>query len=355
MLGPFGLTDGALPGHPKLARDELLSSWILRLAWANGLKVHTLCSMIGGNHATFWNRDIDRTAPHAVLLKLSALGLKPVEALEAATLKHLAERMLGRQANLIGSSTWLLPAGIWHRRRKRHGVQYCPLCLRTDREPYIRRSWRLACFTQCELHDVLLNDRCPACSSPVVHFRAELGRRYQFEDLSMRNCSSCGHDLSDDLPQREPWSEWSHELAVRTIRMFLGEDWALVGQVDHEDAPSLFRVLRQLIAAMSSPTIAGELYDRVADWLWPYGYSPLQMRGQPYEDRSVQERHRLFGMAVWLLLDWPDRFREVVKAANNPFWWLSAGAEGLPAWYLHEYRRMVGHPKRVRVDRARRP
>lgn len=270
----------------------------------------------------------------------------PVDELRASTLRDFGAKLLGHEANINGNSTWFLPLGIWHRRRKAFGVQYCAMCLRTDRVPYFRRSWRIANYTQCEHHNVLLADRCPNCSEPVMYFRAELGRRYHYDQPSMRSCAVCGWNLSHVTTARHEWPEWKHEVATRTLLLMQGQPWALVGSTIHEDGPALYRVLRQLIAALASPAASGELYDRIADVLWPYGYSPLAVRGTPYEMRSVWERHILFGMAVWLLLDWPDRFREVTRRAKTPPWSMTAGAPGLPDWYLHEYRRMVGRPTR---------
>lgn len=55
------------PAHPKPLPDELLSSWIVRVAQANGIKLQTLCWMLFGNERSPWNRDIDRSAPKWLL------------------------------------------------------------------------------------------------------------------------------------------------------------------------------------------------------------------------------------------------------------------------------------------------
>ena len=51
------------PAHPKPLPDELLSSWIVRVAEANAIKLQTLSWMLFGNGVSPWNRDIDRNAP----------------------------------------------------------------------------------------------------------------------------------------------------------------------------------------------------------------------------------------------------------------------------------------------------
>src|SRR6185369_12897990 len=59
------------PAHPKPLQDELLSSWIVRVAEANVIKLQTLSWMLFGNGQSPWNRDIDRNAPRWLIEALS--------------------------------------------------------------------------------------------------------------------------------------------------------------------------------------------------------------------------------------------------------------------------------------------
>jgi len=59
------------PAHPKPFPDELLSSWIVRVAQANAIKLQTLSWMLFGNERSPWNRDIDRSAPPWLLKELA--------------------------------------------------------------------------------------------------------------------------------------------------------------------------------------------------------------------------------------------------------------------------------------------
>lgn len=52
------------PAHPQPLPDELLTSWIVRVAEANGVKLQVLSWMLFGNTKSPWNRDVDRSAPH---------------------------------------------------------------------------------------------------------------------------------------------------------------------------------------------------------------------------------------------------------------------------------------------------
>jgi len=60
--------NGLWPIHLQPQKGELLSSWIVRLAHANGYKVETFCTLVFGYRSTIWNRDIDVLSPR--LLKV---------------------------------------------------------------------------------------------------------------------------------------------------------------------------------------------------------------------------------------------------------------------------------------------
>src|SRR5258708_40246243 len=85
--------------------------------------------------------------------------------------------------------------GIYHRSRTLYGLKFWSECLAEDREPYYRRSWRLALMTVCEKDHILLHDRCPNCQAPVNFHRNELGNRYKWAPDSIPLCHSCEYDL----------------------------------------------------------------------------------------------------------------------------------------------------------------
>jgi TniQ len=329
---PIGLGRRTLPAHPQRLPDEVLSSWIVALARANGCKVHTLCSKMAGNQHTVWNRDVDRMAPPDLIQNLVELTGVAAETIRAYTLAHVAEQIdVDHHPN--GNATWLLPLGVWHRKRLRKGVQFCPICLRMDKRPYVRRSWRLAYYTECEHHRVLLMDSCPGCGAPLNYFRGELGTRSKVDSEPISTCTGCGYDLRYAQADRFDWSDWQLTVATRTLHLMNDFGWATIDGRNYKPAHELLLVVRQLIRVMSSGLRAGQLYDAVAGALWPDGYRVLSERGKDFERRDVVERHRLFGMAVWLLMDWPGRFERAFRYANIQRNSLTRDMKVVPAWY----------------------
>lgn len=353
-MRPIGLREHTLPVHPQRRDDELLSSWIVRLARANRMKVHTLCIRLGGNLATIWNRDVDRMAPPWVLEGLSRLTAVPAAEIRQGTLADLAEKIdVDHHPN--GMATWILPLGVWHRKRHAFGVQFCPICLRMDGDAYIRRAWRLAYYTECEYHRVLLADRCPKCRKPLTYFRGELGDRDAIYAPSMRTCAVCDFDLGYAPVEQAVWPAWELTIAVRTLQFMNDFGWAALGDRIFVPAPELLLALRQVIKAMGSAQRDGQLYDAVADQIWPQGYTALGNRGAVFENRSVVERHRLFGMAVWLLQDWPERFQDCVRTSGIHRYCLTEARVPPPAWFVDEVGVRWPGPRKHSAAAMRRP
>lgn len=334
----YGLQGDRLPLHPRRMPDELMSSWIVRLARANHVKVHSLCARFGGNLAPIWNRDVDRMAPSWLMERLARSTGRPVAEVYEGTLADLAAR-IALNPNANGNSAWILPLGIWHRQRLQFGLQFCPTCFRMDQDPYIRRAWRLAFYTECEHHHTLLADRCSACGKPHAYFRGELGNRRAVRAPTMAICSHCGFDLGQTPINRFEWPDWRTAVAIRTLQFMNDFGWAVLDELEFEHSAEIFSVLRQVIRILSSPTREGQLYDAVADRLWPQGYEAIACRGDLYERRSVWERNRLFGMAVWLLQDWPHRFEMCVQEADVRRSYFLQHQAHLPEWFVSQIRR----------------
>jgi hypothetical protein len=179
------------PIHPQPLPDELLSSWMISVARDNGFKVHNFYAAHFGRERQIWNRDIDHHAPAWLLEGLEAHSGLPLARLEAMTLRAF-ESVVFERFNESGSTRFLMPLSIFHRTRRAFGQQFCPLCLATDRTPYLRRRWRLALSVVCARHGVQLQDRCGGCGSPLAPHRADMNTTRTFPLRStLRQCGYC--------------------------------------------------------------------------------------------------------------------------------------------------------------------
>lgn len=155
--------------------DELLSSWLHRLAHANGIAPRS-CAGVLGLGGAMWSARLDLRLPCDIAALLSDRAEISPEALATMAMSDwvLAPLLLPlRESANRNRSTWL---------------QYCPLCLGEDESPYFRRQWRLASRVSCFVHGCGLRDRCPACRSAIVGFD-------QRELVPQHFCARCDFDL----------------------------------------------------------------------------------------------------------------------------------------------------------------
>lgn len=188
------LTGTLLPAHPRPFADELLSSWLTRLARAHALKLQTFCDLVFGRQRQLWNRDIDRLAPDWLVERLAAITGTPVERVWQTTLAAY-QGLLFSKRSPSGIAVWINATGIYHRTRRMHGLQLCAKCLADDETPYYRRAWRLSFVTTCLRHREVLLDACPRCMASVQFHRIELGKPRVVHTDSMALCHHCQFDL----------------------------------------------------------------------------------------------------------------------------------------------------------------
>lgn len=173
-----------------LLPDELLSSWLVRLARANGFDPLALTEFIWPKWRV-WIRDIDRGVDPERERQASAFLGVPVALWQSATLREIAFQVGGGLPARPGVWPWILAIGARNRRRS-GGLQYCSKCLATDPIPYFRLYWRLSWHTACERHSIFLRDSCPSCGSPLEPHRLGLGCDH------LARCVRCAADFTTE-------------------------------------------------------------------------------------------------------------------------------------------------------------
>ena len=108
--GLSGQTRSLWPIHPHRLNDELLSSWLVRMAHGNGLKLQTFTTLALSRGANLWNRDVDRCATEGILAALSNQTGSTVEELRGGLLSAYEGTVFERH-NSAGNSTWIMPLG----------------------------------------------------------------------------------------------------------------------------------------------------------------------------------------------------------------------------------------------------
>lgn len=316
------------PAHPKPLPDELLSSWIVRVAQANGIKLQTLCWMLFGNQKSPWNRDIDRSAPHWLISALSEHTGTNYWDIFHTTLATYRTRLYSRRQS-SGQLRWILPVNNYGMRHTGFGQQFCPLCLANDATPYFRKQWRVALFTYCPHHQVLLWNSCPACGLPVMHYRGDFGRELQ-EARPIHACHACGFDFREAEEREVFFPDKEVHNLFDSMLLSLGKPADQAGRFDL----GFFAVLHQLCLIVEAKPNHGKLQHFVAGQLGIPAI-PLPTRRLTVEQHSQTERHQVLLCGLWLMGNLEQRLEDawLVKAVRYNH--LLKDFEEVPTDYRH--------------------
>lgn len=179
---------------PEPQKDELLSSWLARTAFAHGYSLTTFYTLFLKHNGTELSRiDIDFKDDPVLFEKLaqkSKLGYQQIFQMS----------LRSEQGYLFESNHALYPPKLIRKlkdKRTHYGLLFCPKCLSEDTHPYWRKHWRYNFYNACPKHKVFLTDRCGKCYE-----------RIRFPIMKISNelvyCSNCGRDLRKTITRKLP-------------------------------------------------------------------------------------------------------------------------------------------------------
>lgn len=209
---PFpGKSPTPLPVRWRPFDDELLSSWLVRLAIGNGLTCRSMAKQALG------------------LPNLGLLGI--VDAYEKAGLLDLLVALSGISKLMLRNLTfydveWRAPGAIASadtivygemvlRRAmlgavglRAHGAyRACIQCWQGDSSPYIRKVWRQYFTTVCPKHKIPLSPHCNRCGTSFNGSFAPYLSRTKYFQSELSVCRWCGFDVRNQATYSA--AEWS--------------------------------------------------------------------------------------------------------------------------------------------------
>jgi hypothetical protein len=320
--------------------DELFSSWLFRLANVNLTKAHSFTRFHLPQY-NVWNRDIDKLASDNLIKRLSLLTGISEDTIFNTTLRSY-EGKLFTKCNANGNQKWILPLGIFHRTRKRFGLQFCPKCLIDDGKiPYYRKTWRLALSITCPKCNILLLDRCPYCDKPITFFRDELGFKLSVNSLGLQVCYSCKSDLrtSPRCPSRIGMLGFQQRMLAYI------EQTACKGRTE---SVSYFDVLYQVVKILRSQQ---KHYQSFRNIISNYeGRALINKQPREFELAEVIFREATLMTAVWILDCWPGRFVTLCKEARLSSHLLYKDLISPPDWFVREVRSALHFPTAIELN-----
>ncbi len=318
------LTSPLWPIHFKPLPDELLSSWLVRLAHSHGLKVQTFCNLIFGNRFQVWNRDIDRLAPKWLISELSERT--------GATLPQLMDTTLQSYQGIVyhrhrasGTLSWIQSLKLHHRKFEGFGLQFCPECLASDAEPYFRKSWRVAFNTICTAHNCILHDRCPDCGYGVAFHRNDMRHAEYVATIALKECHHCGFDLSKSPTIRPSY-------VSRDIGIFLGNlSQNLLDETLSQAEIDNLLVMHHFAKLMFTKNSTVKLYSYLCD-VMGVNKIPLITKDD-IEGVDVETRHHVLQVIAYLMLDLGPRLRVAIAVKGVRYNHLKKDFNEMPKCY----------------------
>lgn len=220
--------------------DELLSSWLIRTALENGSDPMTWTWYYWGQWRP-WTIDLDRYCPIDKLKILSNLGLD-LNTLQAATLMPSMLMILDRLPSKRQTWPWITRLGSRNRERT-GGLRFCIECLK-EQPIYFRKSWRFAWNHSCSKHNMLLQEFCPNCNSPLTLHKVSVNNPH----LSI--CQRCYYDLATTITTNNEQKNFQVQNLLNSIVLERQYDlpWGV------ESTTILFSIIRHLYSFLSYAT-----------------------------------------------------------------------------------------------------
>ena len=188
------IADSMFRIRPLPLNDELLSSWLIRTAYMHHSDPATFLNLYFPEYDYhLWDNDLDLYNNDSFINRLSLKTGYKKEIFYGMTLKSY-EGWLSETIHYNNRNAFIMP--IFRRKRniRQHAQRICPLCLKEDKQPYLRKKWRLFFSAACVKHKCFLIDKCPSCGEPfVIHKR--------LYDGDFPHCRKCGFSFKNAEPE----------------------------------------------------------------------------------------------------------------------------------------------------------
>jgi hypothetical protein len=302
------------PIHPKPRPDELLSSWLMRIAIRSGSDLKTLCKqLLESEHGT--PREIDRVYSTILIQKVAEGTGQSQDIVQTSTLAHDEGYVYLNRG--YGMNQWIFPTTVFDK-MTHNGLAYCPDCLAKDAEPYYRKSWRYSFNPVCPVHRRFLRQACPSCKAPFIYFTTDTIPNERI----MHHCLQCGHCLSD-----WPTESADPELLDRLvgIQLALAEGIArntfYLQNCGAVSALTYLQILHTLTYAMRLPKWAAWVLANYQDVPVNLSLAPLERDHEtlPLEMRSPEAIGTSLCLASTLIVDWPASVIKLNKIGALPY------------------------------------
>lgn len=298
-------------------RDELFSSWLIRVANNHKVNPEILINESIDKKLLIKINNID-IEPESILIDLITLNTPlRAEQFEKLFLNHYNSNILEKNIpEEITNSLHFLKVN--DPKNKKNGIVYCPNCL-SKGIPYFKRKWLLTSSIVCCECNSYLMDYCPNCFKHFSYWNTT--KKSELVRNSITTCK-CGYDISKfSFPLRPSQLEIDYQKYI---------DFTIENGFNNHTQYS-FTYLNTLMftASMIKKMIKSPKYKKKLNKIYPDLIIDIEV---PTNKWTLSERQYLLPIAYYLLDNFPNRIKEVFPKKYN----LKKEFGQLPYWFEKE-------------------
>lgn len=310
------------PAYVNPEKNELFSSWLLRISKENLLKSHSF-SRFYFNDFPIWNRDIDKLYPSIIVSKILENTMLSSDDIKELFLESYRDIIFtGRE--FTSYTPGILNIGINHRIRKLYGLLCCPSCLNNE-VSYFKKEWRLFFSIACLKCNCLLIDRCQKCSKPISFHRLENGYKNEILKYPFYLCWNCLHDYRENIvpiPRNSNIEKYQNYI-----------DYTI--DTKSNDLTQYSFLFFKILCLLSSKILTtGKTTNRIKLTVEDFFNSSITTNNKI--NFSLEERKEALLISFSILENWPYQFQNIFKNSNVRRTDFTRDIKDTPYWFEKE-------------------
>lgn len=316
MFALFDYKSKVLPAFCKPCENEILSSWLARLAYRHGVTTVKLCTLIL-NRQYGLNKDVDKLIKEEQIPILAERTNCTIQQVHATTLASYKNILFYSPDMRHCKEAWLLPSrylmhGAHQPYHFNSGLLYCPGCVK--KEAYFKKQWRLAISFVCPECGCYLVDKCPHCG------------KGNSLDGYMVGCHSCGNDITDCQMEMA-----SPELVSLQKHLYEIMEYNKVGIAYIKE---LYLKVLYVVCSLLLKKSKGALRNLAEDVFELNDVSYHSIKQNELRLLDTKQRGDVISAVHWLLQKWPERFLNLCRNNYLVRDDLLEDLPQLPSWFI---------------------
>ncbi|MDD2356455.1 MAG: TniQ family protein [Thiovulaceae bacterium] len=296
---------------PSPLPNELLSSWLVRTAYAHHTHPHTFMNLhFGQKYGYVFHNNIDISISNKDIEKILNKCRHKID-VKNLTLKtyetYLQEKIINN-----GSNKFLCD------------LRFCPLCLKEDPVVYFRKQWKIAFYTICQKHLCFLLTECPNCNTKI-----DISKMHS-NTYSFKYCYKCKFELSSSHPSLIDSHLLQHLPQHKKLISALHN-----GYITFQKRPVYSFYFFDVLLQLTKKLLRNNKH-KFFDFHESFQYlkSINKMRIKPIGNLiTIQQQYILFTLLIHLFENYPYNFIEYIKANKLSHWQLTQDMDYVPFWY----------------------